>query len=227
MSFCPTKDIHSVYLDNELPEVYKKQYEEHLKNCAECRKTLAKLKATRDLFKEDVKSLTKDNKFLEDSYQRLMIKMSYNKNSKKIKKPYFYKVGYFVSAAAAVVLALFIPIGLVSKRGTSKLNPVPIDNIMSMQQYGDNISLSSGKNVVLSGNIEDNVLSSLKQDYVDTDFFKDIMNVDALKPRFTEDDIISIRITVPEIGDIPKIIGKEIPMGVVLSGNYEWNHQEK
>ena len=33
MSFCPSKDIHSVYLDNELPEVYKAEYEAHIAVC--------------------------------------------------------------------------------------------------------------------------------------------------------------------------------------------------
>ena len=50
MSFCPSKDIHSVYLDGELPEVYKAEYESHLKICPTCQKELDKIKALRGIF---------------------------------------------------------------------------------------------------------------------------------------------------------------------------------
>ena len=33
MSTCPEKDIHSIYVDGELPENYIKQYESHLSSC--------------------------------------------------------------------------------------------------------------------------------------------------------------------------------------------------
>ena len=45
MSFCPSKDIHSVYLDGELPENYKAEYELHISHCEKCRKELEQLKA--------------------------------------------------------------------------------------------------------------------------------------------------------------------------------------
>ena len=45
MSFCPSKDIHSVYLDGELPENYKAEYELHVSHCEKCRKELEQLKA--------------------------------------------------------------------------------------------------------------------------------------------------------------------------------------
>ena len=43
MSFCPSKDIHSVYLDGELPENYKAEYELHISHCEKCRKELEQL----------------------------------------------------------------------------------------------------------------------------------------------------------------------------------------
>ena len=58
MSFCPSKDIHSVYLDNELPEIYKAEYEEHLKNCPQCQKELEKIRALHKMFTSDSVSIT-------------------------------------------------------------------------------------------------------------------------------------------------------------------------
>ena len=42
MYTCPNKDIHSLYIDNELAEPYKTQYEKHLVACDSCRKELQK-----------------------------------------------------------------------------------------------------------------------------------------------------------------------------------------
>ena len=33
MSTCPTKEIHSLYLDNELPQNHKEEYEAHIAGC--------------------------------------------------------------------------------------------------------------------------------------------------------------------------------------------------
>ena len=85
MSTCPTKDIHSLYLDDEMPQVYKKEYELHLESCEKCRNELAKLKAMKLLFKQDADSVSLDKSQLDQSYERLMVKMNYSKNSKKFK----------------------------------------------------------------------------------------------------------------------------------------------
>ena len=85
MSTCPTKDLLSVYLDNELPEIYKAEYEAHIKSCPKCSKELEKLKALRVLFQADSKAVTPDSHYLEQSYERLMIKMKYSKVSESSK----------------------------------------------------------------------------------------------------------------------------------------------
>ena len=40
MSTCPENDIHSLYLDNELPLSYREEYEAHIKSCPKCAKKL-------------------------------------------------------------------------------------------------------------------------------------------------------------------------------------------
>ena len=57
MSICPNKDLHSVYLDNELPESYKAEYEKHVADCPKCQAELKKLKAVRNLFADDRNTL--------------------------------------------------------------------------------------------------------------------------------------------------------------------------
>ena len=110
MSFCPTKDIHSVYLDGELPENYKAEYELHISHCEKCRKELEQLKALRSLFKADSDSLNLDQHFMDESFQRLQIKMAYSRNVGKLPQKSPFKVISYVASgiAAAAVLALWI-----------------------------------------------------------------------------------------------------------------------
>ena len=112
MSFCPSKDIHSVYLDNELPEVYKKEYEAHLEVCEKCRKELETLKALRSSLRADAEGITPDSHYLDESYERLMVKMSYAKNVGKVSEKRFARPAYFIPlvAAAAAAFALVVPL---------------------------------------------------------------------------------------------------------------------
>ena len=50
MYTCPEKDIHSVYIDNELPEAYIAEYEAHVKNCPKCAAELALLRNLNSVF---------------------------------------------------------------------------------------------------------------------------------------------------------------------------------
>ena len=81
MSTCPTKEIHSLYLDNELPQKHKEEYETHIASCEKCRAELEKLRAVGDLFKADAASVSPDKAFMDASYERLMLKMKYSKNA--------------------------------------------------------------------------------------------------------------------------------------------------
>ena len=123
MSFCPSKDIHTVYLDGELPENYKAEYELHILHCEKCRKELEQLKALRAMFKADSDSLNLDEHFMDESFQRLQIKMAYAKNVGKVPQKSPFKVISYVASgvAAAAVLALVLPLGL--KANKTDVNP--------------------------------------------------------------------------------------------------------
>ena len=82
MSTCPENDIHSVYLDGELPEEFLQEYEAHVASCPECSKKLEALTRLKGFVHEDSASIVFSQKNLDDSFARLQAKMSYN-NFKK------------------------------------------------------------------------------------------------------------------------------------------------
>ncbi len=245
MSFCPSKDIHSVYLDGELPENYKAEYELHISHCEKCRKELEQLKALHSMFKSDSDSLNLDSHFMEDSFQRLQIKMAYSRNiGKTAQKSPFKVISYVASGvAAAAVLALVLPFGLKSNGAESGVSnatavasdvinstlihsvastsSVPISTVSTKNNKNtsaNNVSFDSGKSVVISGNIQDVVLSSENQRKNASSFAKNVKDGDVLKHDF-QDEAISIKITVPGMGEFPVTTEINLPMDFV-SGRY-------
>lgn len=115
MFTCPENDIHSVYLDGELPPVYMAEYESHLAGCEKCRAKLDSLRGLHEKLSADSASITLDSTALEESFRRLITKKSYRKNTLradavltpgKIKSSLKYVV---TGAAAAAVMALILP----------------------------------------------------------------------------------------------------------------------
>ncbi len=240
MSFCPNKDIHSVYLDGELPENYKAEYELHISHCEKCRKELEQLKAVRAMFKADADSLKLDEHFVDESFQRLQIKMAYSKNIGKVPQKSPFKVISYVASglAAAAVLALVLPLGLKSTAASnasvassasvvasplihsvSSVSNVPITAVSTAAKTsGNNVSFDSGRSVLVSGNIQDVVLSSEKHRKSKSSITDNVNDVDVLRPDF-QDEAISIKITVPGMGDFPVTTEINLPMEYV-SGRY-------
>ena len=237
MSFCPSKDIHSVYLDGELPENYKAEYELHLSHCEKCRKEIEQLKAVRSLFKADSESLKLDQQFMDESFQRLQIKMAYSRNIGKLpQKSPFKLISYLASGvAAAAVLALVLPLGFRSNKAAAavtstvvaapliqsvnSVSNIPITAVSTKSKTtANNVGYDSGRSVVVSGNIQDVVLSSESQRKNSSSVTKNVNDVDVIKPAF-QDEAISIKITVPGMGDFPVTTEINVPMELV-SGRY-------
>lgn len=242
MSFCPSKDIHSVYLDGELPENYKAEYELHISHCEKCRKELEQLKAVSSLFKADSDSLNLDSHFMDESFQRLQIKMAYSKNIGKVPQKSPFKVISYVASgvAAAAVLALVLPLGFKSSEskvdgeGTSTVastvinspliqsavagmgaSSVPIRSVSTNgKASANNVSFDSGRSVVVSGNIKNVVLSSENKRKPAPSFTKNVNDVDVLRPDF-QDEAINIKITVPGMGDFPVTTEINLPVEFV------------
>ena len=238
MSFCPSKDIHSVYLDGELPENYKAEYELHIEHCEKCRRELEQLKALRGLFKADSAALNLDQHFMDESFQRLQIKMAYSKNVGKAPQKSPFKVISYVASgvAAAAVLALILPFGAKTQntagealaaasvistpliQSVSSSSSVPITAVSTSGKTGNKVGYDSGRSMVVSGNIQDVVLSSESQRKNSTPAAKNVSDVDVLRPDF-QDEAISIKITVPGMGDFPVTTEINVPMELV-SGRY-------
>ena len=236
MSFCPSKDIHSVYLDGELPENYKAEYELHISHCEKCRKELDQLKAVRAMFKADSDSLNLDSHFMDESFQRLQIKMTYSKNIGKVPQKSPFKVISYVASgvAATAVLALVLQLGLKGNhtaesavvasasntisspliQSVASASSVPITAVSTSGNTGNKVGYDSGRSVVVSGNIQDVVLSSENKRKTVSTFAKNVSDVDVLRPDF-QDEAISIKITVPGMGDFPVTTEINLPMELV------------
>lgn len=113
MFHCPENDIHSIYLDGELPKNFVKDYEAHLASCEKCRARLEKLKKIHAVFEADSRSLDVDETFKAQSFERLQSRMRFSKVVKASEpNKNIVRLGQFVplAAAAAAVFALVIPV---------------------------------------------------------------------------------------------------------------------
>lgn len=229
MSFCPTKDIHSIYLDNEMPEIYKVEYESHLAECEQCRQELSKLKKLHELFKTDSGTITPDSVYLDQSFERLKIKQKYKTNvsknqGKSLPMKYFIPV---FAAAAAVLMALVIPVGRVDTKG-EHLSPMIAGSSPSnlgMNTAATEVSLVNKKAKVISGNLAPIVLASDRSTIYTNDRFEKRFNqdMDFFRPEFNENNnMVFIKITVPGRGidSIPITTEIELPMNKI-TGNFQ------
>ncbi len=127
MFTCPNKDLHSVYLDGELSDEYKAQYEEHVKNCPKCQAALKKLEGARALLKADSDSISMSERDMESSFARLQSRLSYKKilkmpNVGESAKNVFKDV--LVGASAAAVIAAVMPTKTKTVIQTTDFKPV-------------------------------------------------------------------------------------------------------
>lgn len=189
MFSCPTDDVHSLYLDGELPEKYRKDYEEHLKTCKKCSEKLDALKRIKNIFEEDNKSISVDEHFLDESYSRLMTKLNYSKNVRFVREFPIQKTITGIAAAAAVLVAVVLPVKLIPSSSGSA-GSAEVANLVPVERP-QNASFSN-KNIVINGNINDNFAQA-----VSTGALKNtsLADVDVFRPDF--EDTKTIKISVP------------------------------
>ena len=116
MSTCPENDIHSVYLDNELPMAYVADYKAHVESCPKCRAILDALKKQRELLSADSKTLELSPEQMNSSFERLQARLSYSRVVKPQEKKVLTLKNAFsvlryagVGVAAALVVAFVLP----------------------------------------------------------------------------------------------------------------------
>lgn len=122
MSTCPENDIHSIYLDNELPENFIAEYEAHINSCPKCRAKLEAMRKTHDLFRNDSKSIELDADFMEKSFDRLTSRMRFTKvvSEASQEKTLMFPVKKYLpaAAAAALVFAIMLPVNSKARQNT-------------------------------------------------------------------------------------------------------------
>lgn len=206
MSFCPTDDLHSIYLDNEMPEAHKAEYESHIKVCPECQRKLENIRKLHELFESDSKSIEMDDARLEKSYEKLMSRMAYTKNVHNAERKTHSSWKYICSAAAAaMVFALIIPLRLNSKGSAVEAGSTTVANInASSMQPVTNVSVGGGNGVIVSGNIQSSVMqvsngtNNLAQNInTKTNEGLFLTDVDVFRPAFEGDNSLTIKITIP------------------------------
>ena len=218
MFTCPTNEIHSLYLDKELPQNYIAEYEAHIANCEKCKATLDKLRAVRGVFEKDSQAITPDKAFIDASYERLMLKMKYSKTAGRVYKPMgrAWKIA-IPAIAAAAVLALVIPIGLGSgRRGVKTMSatssvysqiPPQVSEQLSSVSFGSDNSLG------FNSGLQDSFVTNVSN--TNSAASKLINDVEVFRPKFDDDEkTISIRITVPGDDDVPVTTEIEVPLDV-------------
>ena len=238
MFTCPTNEIHSLYLDNELPQNYVAEYEAHIANCEKCKAALDKLRAVRGVFEKDSDAITPDKAFMDASYERLMLKMKYSKTTSRIggmggmtSHSRAWKIA-IPAIAAVAVLALVIPIGLGSGRNgvktmsaTSSLySQIP----PQVSEQLSEVAFSGDTGFVIDDNMQKILPSATleNQDSLVTNVgnisgaaSKLVKDVEVFRPKFDgEEKTISIRITVPGNDDVPVTTEIEVPLDV--TGQY-------
>lgn len=235
MSFCPSKDIHSLYLDNELPEIYKAEYENHLKTCKNCQLEFEKISKIHKLLNSDAKLISPTTEYLDESYERLLTKMNFSKHTSRKSsfgnKKNFRNIGYFACAsAAAVVFAVIMPLKTSSKTqiNSGNVNVASIPEIISNKvpfYSGNTNSISDNINTVgfVSGMSKENSQNFImnvnsSRNSANQKRIKIIPDndVELLRPEI---DSISIKITLPGIDSVPMTTEINVPMDVVSGRN--------
>lgn len=220
MFTCPEKDIHSIYLDNELPEAYLKQYESHIQSCEKCRLILAKTRRLRSLFETDSKSLNLDGIAMDESYRRLQSRLAFRKitamsGGRKKSARDFLK--YCVPAAAAAVLVLAVlPFSFKRSQAAS---PQSAENLQILSKSKP--APIAENNVIITGNgaessfvrlsaakAQDNQHGATFVQYADIQSQKQKMRealaaIDVFSPEFDDSNSIQIQITIPTVMTIP------------------------
>ena len=223
MYSCPTDDIHSIYLDNELPLVYVKEYESHIANCPACKAKLESLRRIKNAFQMDSKNIQLDKQFMDQSFERLKTKLRYSKNAAPLHKfPFTEKtVRWGMAAAAAVIVAAILPVSLSNSLKTSYSEKANIASITPVTRP-QNAPIAN-QNVVINGNLNHSLAQTVGTRSISNSA---LTNVDVLRPEFDDAKKIHVNITVPGLEDNQESIEIKLPVNS-NEGQLEWTRHQQ
>ena len=153
--------------------------------------------------------------------------MAYKNNVTKARRTSNVNIKYGLTAvAAAALFALVIPVTLNSNKKNSVTTQPALASVSSVSQISNstsaiaanNVSINSGRNVLVSGNMLDTVIRPEAGIDNGKTLVKKAKDVEVLRPEL-EDETISIRISVPGLGEIPVVTEINLPMGAI-SGKF-------
>ncbi len=167
MSTYPEKDLHSVYLDGELPDDFVEKYETLVKSSEKSSAELKKMQKIHELLKEDSEKKDKEitQEFIDASFDRLMTKMKYSKviQQSTEKSPFAFSniARWTVPFAAAAVFAVIVaPTFMTARSGLSPLNG-ELKTISLANANTGNITPLAENNVIIDGDIRSDALASV------------------------------------------------------------------
>ncbi|OJF77109.1 MAG: hypothetical protein BKP49_02945 [Treponema sp. CETP13] len=202
MSTCPSHDVHSMYIDNELPEPFKRNFEKHLLECLDCSTVMQQLKTVHDDLQEDSKNIVFSEEDLSASYERLQTKMRFasvtavaDNKSAKFSKTLWRTIPL---VAAALVVAIVLPLRFFSDNTNYVTDSIP--------------SLQSQQNIIQASLVENKgVIASDDLSHFSIDFSSmDLTSMDFFRPEFTSDGQMKISITLTGVANLPISKGDNI-----------------
>ena len=227
------KDLHSVYIDGEMPKDFVPEYEKILSQSPESKADLEKMEKIHRIFQNDSKDadIEVTDEFVEESFARLQMKMKFKQNTKNSENKSFIKVMRMplsFAAAAAVFALIFTPAFVRS----SKVAPETEVKAISVA-VADEIPSLAEKDVYSDGNINREKLSDFAvssavasaetkevkpQEVLSTSFVQQkvvqasalVSNSNSFRNNMTSVDVFrpdlsTMKMTVPEFGDIPNL----------------------
>lgn len=227
MSTCPEHDMHSVYLDGELPQKYALEYESHMTTCQQCRDKYMKLQGISALLKEDADRHRLSSQEMEASFARLQTKLRYQRTVKEIQPKNINRFTWVVPtvAAAALAFALILPArhGVSSPAAaTSSERPISISanaltgGLVSAPSVNHQRARFMSDSAII---MEEPISQHLKT----VSFASDnaISTMDIFRPSFETEKNISVKMTLSDLNSIPVQgeISVPIQMFITISGN--------
>lgn len=206
MSTCPDSSLISVYLDNELPEPFKSQFEAHLSSCSTCRGKLEEAAKMRDLLRSDANSITLSASDMNQSFERLQARMTYHHVTKKSGNVFQFVLKRIAPAvAAAAVFAVILPLRLLRNDNATQPLIMPVAQTASFFPTFASTNGTNQSNKALSEAnkaVRTTVSSSTMTTTVNLED-TNLATIDIFRPDFS-DDVIRITIDLSSVSGLPQ-----------------------
>lgn len=219
-----SKDLHSVYIDDEMPENFIAEYEETVKNDAKSSADLERMKKIHELlnFDAETEAAKIDDEFVQKSFERLQNKMRFTQTVQfaepERKFSSFWKFPLSAAAAAAVFALIFVPLSknqenenvAISAIRHTKIQPiaeadVKIDGNIASEKLPEVFAAVAKSSEKTSEKTSENLVqqktvrASATVARSSRNFSSNMTSVDVFRPNFSSKPI---EMKFPEFGEI-------------------------